>query len=151
MWTPPPAQPSLGASEDGMWHIRLFQATPDEEVAAEKAFYAELKRAWMERDEVRAFDLLTEEIALRPFHLELRILRAAVALSGVNAGTLPLKVLGGDPRSPGAASPTRACHALFPDWGVDYGYVPETGHFLQLEAPRACGEQVLAFLRELGL
>ncbi len=83
-------------SRDQIWDIGRFEPAPDGEVAGEKELYSNVKAAWLRGDEVRAFDLLTKAIAERPALIELRILRAAVTLSGVDAGTLPLEVLGGE-------------------------------------------------------
>ena len=66
----------------------------------------------------------------------------AVAIDLTTLG-VPLKVIGGDPVAPFSFLPT-----VNPDFVVqiDYDFVPETTHLLQLEAPEACVELMLSFL-----
>ena len=60
----------------------------------------------------------------------------------------PIKVIGGDPVEPFSFLPT-----IDPDLvlRVDYDFVPETTHLLQLEDPEACVALVLDFLAEIDL
>ena len=60
----------------------------------------------------------------------------------------PIKVIGGDPVEPFSFLPT-----IDPDLvlRVDYDFVPETTHLLQLEDPEACVALVLDFLSEIDL
>ena len=59
----------------------------------------------------------------------------------------PIKVVGADPTLPYSYLPTfDLSHVLT----VDYDFLPETTHFLQLEQPRACAESVREFLDLIG-
>ncbi len=89
------ADPETRREERPVWRIDLFGATTEAEIAAEKSFYATLSEAWQGGDQARAFDMLSDELRARPSYYELHLLRAAVALDGLGAGTLPLRVLGG--------------------------------------------------------
>ena len=58
----------------------------------------------------------------------------------------PVKVVGADPTLPYSYLPTfDLSHVLT----VDYDFLPETTHFLQLEQPQACAEVVRGFLSEI--
>lgn len=65
-----------------------------------------------------------------------------------SAFSCPLKVIGGDPTSPFSFLPRRDLEGLA---GLDYDFVPDTTHFLQLENPGACVAMMLAFLEQHGL
>ena len=59
----------------------------------------------------------------------------------------PIKVIGADPTLPYSYLPTfDLTHVLT----VDYDFLPETTHFLQLEQPEACAESVREFLDLVG-
>ena len=59
----------------------------------------------------------------------------------------PIKVIGADPTLPYSYLPTfDLSHVLT----VDYDFLPETTHFLQLEQPEACAESVREFLDLVG-
>lgn len=64
---------------------------------------------------------------------------------------VPLKLVGGDPSLEGAGAPPQICKALAEDTGVDYTMIPDTTHFLQLEEPRRCADEVLRFASACGL
>ena len=75
---------------------------------------------------------------------------AGVLAVMVNFQTLdcPIKVIGADPTLPFAYLPAA-------DFGdivtVDYDFLPETTHFLQLEQPDVCRAAAIAFLRKRNL
>ena len=60
----------------------------------------------------------------------------------------PVKVIAADPAVRSPFGPSRDLGTLA---GIDYDFVPGTGHFLQLEKPRECVEAMVAFLDPLGL
>lgn len=60
----------------------------------------------------------------------------------------PLKVIGSDPAGPYAFLPSLDVSRLT---GVDYDFVPETTHFLQLERPDVCASLMIEFLERQGL
>lgn len=62
---------------------------------------------------------------------------------------VPLKILGGDPDVPDARPPAIVSHAISREAGLDYHLVPDTSHFLQLEAPDECARIVLEFARTI--
>ena len=55
----------------------------------------------------------------------------------------PTKVIGSDPTLPYTFLPTIDLGDILT---VDYDFVPETTHFLQLEKPEECAEMVREFL-----
>ena len=59
----------------------------------------------------------------------------------------PIKVYGADPTLPYSYLPTLDLGDIRE---VDYDFLPDASHFLQLEQPEACAEAVRAFLREHG-
>ena len=65
-----------------------------------------------------------------------------------NACSCPIKVIGGDPTMDFSFLP---CMDLNGIAGLDYDFVPETTHFLQLEDPEACVAIMLEFLERQGL
>lgn len=60
----------------------------------------------------------------------------------------PVKVLGADPTVPFSFMPSADLSELL---YLDYDYLPETTHFLQLEEPERCVEYTLEFLKSLDL
>ena len=62
-----------------------------------------------------------------------------------------VKLIGADPDLKGGPPTGRANQALGTENGYDYGFVPATGHLLQVENPEECARQTLAFLGECGL
>ena len=60
----------------------------------------------------------------------------------------PVKVIGADPAGPYAFLPSLDLNRLA---GIDYDFVPETTHFLQLENPDACVALMLDFFERHGL
>ena len=68
----------------------------------------------------------------------------------VDFGSLPCptKVIGSDPTLPYAYLPTFDLSHIET---VDYDFIPETTHFLQLEKPKECVEAMTEFLKERGL
>ncbi len=65
-----------------------------------------------------------------------------------NAFSCPVKVIGGDPTASFSFLPRRDLGGLT---DLDYDFVPDTTHFLQLENPGACVSAMLAFLEQAGL
>jgi pimeloyl-ACP methyl ester carboxylesterase len=63
----------------------------------------------------------------------------------------PVKLIGADPDLKGGPPTGRANQALGQENGYDYGFVPGTGHMLQIEKPDACATLTLAFLKGCGL
>ena len=68
----------------------------------------------------------------------------------VDFGSLPCptKVIGSDPTLPYAYLPTFNLSHI---QTVDYDFIPETTHFLQLEKPRECADAMCDFLKVRGL
>ena len=68
----------------------------------------------------------------------------------VDFGSLPCptKVIGSDPTLPYAYLPTFNLSHI---QTVDYDFIPETTHFLQLEKPRDCADAMCDFLKVRGL
>lgn len=62
--------------------------------------------------------------------------------------TCPVKVIGADPTVPHTYMPTMDFRELM---FIDYDFVPEASHFLQLEKPETCAAMTLEFLEGLGL
>ena len=60
----------------------------------------------------------------------------------------PTKVIGADPTLPYAYLPSFDLHHMS---AVDYDFVPEATHLLQLEQPETCADLLRAFLRRCGL
>ena len=60
----------------------------------------------------------------------------------------PVKVIGADPTVPFSFMPSMDLSELM---HLDYDYLPDATHFLQLEEPETCVEYTLDFLRSLGL
>ena len=60
----------------------------------------------------------------------------------------PVKVIGSDPTASFSFLPRRDLGGLT---SLDYDFVPDTTHFLQLENPNAYAAQMLAFLEQMGL
>ena len=73
---------------------------------------------------------------------------AYAALVDLEAMKCPVKVIGGDPTVAFSYLPS-----VDPDLvvAVDYDFVPETTHYLQLERPETCYRLATDFLRDLGL
>ncbi len=65
-----------------------------------------------------------------------------------SAISCPVKVIGSDPTAPFSFLPRRDLSGLT---GLEYDFVPNTTHFLQLEDPGACVALMLAFLERHGL
>ncbi len=63
----------------------------------------------------------------------------------------PVLVIASDPGAADAQSPATSCRALAEECGFPYISIPETGHFLQIEQPRRCADEVLAFAAEIGM
>lgn len=86
-----------------------------------------------------------------PRECEARVFDHAFAYSlEPDAGNFrcPVKVIGADPAGPYAFLPSLELNRLA---GVDYDFVPETTHFLQLENPETCVTLMLEFLERHGL
>jgi pimeloyl-ACP methyl ester carboxylesterase len=63
----------------------------------------------------------------------------------------PVKLIGADPDLKGGPPTGRANQALGTENGYDYGFVPGTGHMLQIEKPEDCARLAMAFLQDCGL
>ena len=59
----------------------------------------------------------------------------------------PMKAIGADPTVPYSFMPSMDMTEL---WSIDYDFVPETTHLLQLEEPETCAALVLEFLENQG-
>ena len=73
---------------------------------------------------------------------------AYAAMVDIETMRCPIKVIGGDPTVPFTYLPS-----VDPDvvMGVDYDFVPEVAHYLQLERPEVCHRLGREFLVRLGL
>ena len=60
----------------------------------------------------------------------------------------PTKVIGADPILPFSYLPTLDLSDIMT---VDYDFLPETSHFLQMEEPEQCAEATLEFLGSIGI
>ena len=65
-----------------------------------------------------------------------------------SAFSCPVKVIAGDPTGPFSFLPRRDLGGLT---ALDYDFVPDTTHFLQLENPRACAALMQEFLEQKRL
>jgi pimeloyl-ACP methyl ester carboxylesterase len=72
--------------------------------------------------------------------MTLNLWPSAAALGG------PVKLIAADPEAKGAPGPAFANRALAREGGYDYAAVPGAGHLLQIQAPEACRQVMLAFL-----
>ncbi len=52
--------------------------------------------------------------------------------------TVPVKIIGADPTLDDGDTPAKVCCALAQELALDYEYVPDTTHMLQLEDPESC-------------
>lgn len=59
---------------------------------------------------------------------------------------LPIRIVGADPDLPGQLPPALICRALCGETGIDYISIPGTTHFLQLEEPAMCRDEVIRLL-----
>lgn len=83
-----------------------------------------------------------------PRDYEVKIIESCRAFAGeVDIGTLPCKtkVIGSDPLLPFTYLPTVDFSDML---SVDYDFIPESTHFLQIEKPYECAEYVQEFVRE---
>lgn len=62
----------------------------------------------------------------------------------------PMLLLGGDPDLPDAEAPSITCRQLAAEWAIPHRSIPDTTHFLQIEAPERAAAETDAFLREQG-
>ena len=60
--------------------------------------------------------------------------------------TCPVKVIGADPTMPYSYLPTLDMTDIL---SVNYDFLPESTHFLQLEKPEACAAAMREFLRTI--
>ena len=65
----------------------------------------------------------------------------------IDALSCPVKVIGSDPVMPHTFLPTVAMDEIV---ALNYDFVPETTHFLQLEEPEECVATMLDFIGEVG-
>ena len=64
----------------------------------------------------------------------------------IEALTCPVKVIGSDPIEPHSFLPTVAMNEILE---LNYDFIPETTHFLQLEEPEECVATMLEFMSEV--
>lgn len=64
----------------------------------------------------------------------------------IDALTCPVKVIGSDPAEPHSFLPTVAMDEILQ---LNYDFIPETTHFLQLEEPNECVSTMLAFIDQV--
>ena len=74
--------------------------------------------------------------------------RIFAAMIDLEALRCPVKVIGADPTLPYSYLPTFDLSDVL---AVDYDFLPDATHFLQLEQPENCVEAMLAFLKPNGL
>ena len=87
-----------------------------------------------------------------------RELEASMYLQGIDLGLwpsrdqigVPTMLIGADPDRPYPAATGLSNRALAQEGGFDYRAIPGASHLLQLEAPDACADIALEFLRKLG-
>ncbi|HEY1795114.1 MAG TPA: alpha/beta hydrolase [Stellaceae bacterium] len=63
----------------------------------------------------------------------------------------PVKLIGADPERDHPTPTALSNRTLAETGGFDYAAIPGTSHLLQLEAPDACAEAALGFLKSVGL
>jgi pimeloyl-ACP methyl ester carboxylesterase len=63
----------------------------------------------------------------------------------------PVKLIGADPEMKGGPPTGPTNQALGMEGGYDYGFVPGTGHLLQIEKPAECAQLVEDFLAKCGI
>ena len=73
---------------------------------------------------------------------------AYAAIVDIGSMQCPVKVIGGDPTAPFSYLPSVDPELVV---AVDYDFVPETGHYLQLQRPDTCHALAMEFLEGLGL
>ena len=66
---------------------------------------------------------------------------------GLRTVPIPLMIIAGDPASPYASPAAAVAKAAHDELGIEYAFVPETTHFLQIEEPQACRDLLIDFLR----
>lgn len=84
-----------------------------------------------------------------PRDYEVKIIESCRAFAGeVDIGTLPCKtkVIGSDPLLPFTYLPTVDFSDML---SVDYDFIPESTHFLQIEKPYECADYVRQFVEEV--
>ena len=64
----------------------------------------------------------------------------------IDALSCPVKVIGSDPVEPNSFLPTVAMNEII---DLNYDFIPETTHFLQLEEPEECVATMLAFIKQV--
>lgn len=64
--------------------------------------------------------------------------------------TTPFKIVGADPTIDSAQAPARICQALSQVAPIDYEFVANSSHFMQIEQPDACAQIVSDFTRQLA-
>ena len=75
-------------------------------------------------------------------------LRSTPVSIDLDALDFPVKVIGSDPIEPFSFLPSVDPALLI---RIDYDFVPESSHFLQLEVPEDCVELMLDFLAKADL
>ena len=71
---------------------------------------------------------------------------ASAASVDIETISCPVKVIGSDPATPHTFLPTVDMREIL---ALDYDFVPETSHFLQLEKPEECAAAAVAFIAEV--
>ncbi|MYJ74058.1 MAG: alpha/beta hydrolase [Gammaproteobacteria bacterium] len=74
--------------------------------------------------------------------------RVFASVANLSSYRCPFMVIGADPTLPFSYLPTFDLHEMVE---VDYDFLPEATHFLQLEQPEECVALMLAFLDQQGL
>lgn len=74
--------------------------------------------------------------------------RGFSVLADLDALSCPTKVIGAEPMLPTAYLPTFSLSHILT---VDYDFLPETTHLLQLEKPAECVKLVREFLRGINV
>ena len=62
--------------------------------------------------------------------------------------TCPVRIIGSDPTVRNSFMPSMALGELV---ALDYDFLPETSHLLQLEQPEECAARVLDFIEQYNL
>jgi pimeloyl-ACP methyl ester carboxylesterase len=87
-----------------------------------------------------------------------RALEASIYEQGITLGLWPkasdfagpIKLIGGDPEREHPDPTALSNRALAREGGFDYLGMPDTGHLLQLEKPKACADAMREFFQKIG-
>jgi pimeloyl-ACP methyl ester carboxylesterase len=70
---------------------------------------------------------------------------------GLPTVPIPLIIIAGDPDAVYASPAAKVAKAAHEELGIEYAFVPDTTHFLQIEEPQACRDLLIDFLRRHNL